>query len=204
MTEELQDHWEKIYEEKGPQEVSWTQEKPQGSLDLIHELELPEDAPIIDIGGGDSKLVDFLIEEGFKDLSVLDLSAKALEKAQKRLGDKADRVEWIVSDATEFNPSRSYDLWHDRATFHFLTDPASIKRYVQLVEEAANRYMLIGTFSDNGPEKCSGLPVEQYDEAKMERTFSDTFHPIKTWREIHLTPQGAEQEFIFTAFERKR
>lgn len=202
MTEELKDHWEKIYQEKNPKEVSWTQEKPKGSLDLIHELELPKDASIIDIGGGDSKLVDFLLEEGFKDLSVLDLSAKALEKAKKRLGDRAERVEWIVSDVTEFVPSRSYELWHDRATFHFLTDPASIQRYVELVERAVNLYMLIGTFSDNGPEQCSGLPVEQYDEEKIEQTFSNGFQILKHWRETHKTPQGAEQEFIFAAFQR--
>lgn len=202
MTEELQKHWEEIYKKKGPQEVSWTQEKPEGSLNFIHELELPQDAPIIDIGGGDSKLVDFLLKEGYTDLSVLDLSAKALEKAQERLGENAEQVEWIVSDATEFDPSRVYDLWHDRATFHFLTEDENIQRYVRLVEKAVRKYMLIGTFSDRGPEKCSGLPVEQYDEEKLERTFSRTFELIKTWREIHITPKGDEQEFVFAAFQR--
>ncbi|MFB6257375.1 MAG: trans-aconitate 2-methyltransferase [Flavobacteriales bacterium] len=204
MTKDLQKHWEKIYKEKGPQEVSWTQEKPEGSLSFIHERALPQDAAIIDVGGGDSKLVDFLLNEGYTDLSVLDLSAKALEKAQERLGETAQRVEWIVADATEFNPSRIYDFWHDRATFHFLTESALIQRYVQLVEQAVRKYLLIGTFSDQGPEKCSGLPVEQYDEEKIERTFSKAFDLIKTWREIHITPKGEEQGFIFAAFQRTR
>lgn len=202
MTQTLKDHWESIYQEKSPQEVSWTQEKPESSLNFIHELNLSPDAAITDIGGGDSKLVDFLLEEGYTDLRVLDLSAKALERAQKRLGEKQDRVDWIVSDAAEFDPSRSYDLWHDRATFHFLTDEGRIERYVKLVENAVDQYMLIGTFSDQGPEKCSGLPVERYDEEKMERTFSRSFQLLKTWREIHQTPQGKEQEFIFAGFQK--
>ena len=127
------EHWETVYETKNPSEVSWTQENPKTSLDLIHSFGLPKTAKIIDVGGGDSRLVDFLLEEGFENISVLDISAKALEKAKTRLGAKADKVNWIVSDITEFKPTTTYDLWHDRAAFHFLTSEEDISKYLNIV-----------------------------------------------------------------------
>ncbi len=169
------DHWEHIYREKGPDEVSWTQAIPSSSLQFIDVLNLSRNARIIDVGGGDSNFVDHLLERGFQNLSVLDISETALEKAKTRLGERADQVNWIVSDVLEHSPERAYDIWHDRATFHFLTDPERIREYVDLVERSTNKGLLIATFSDRGPEKCSGLPVEQYDEEKMEALFSKAF-----------------------------
>ena len=130
MEVDNKNHWETVYETKQPDEVSWTQENPKTSLAFIRKTHLGKTAKIIDIGGGDSKLVDFLLEEGYKNITVLDISAKALERAQKRLGKKAGKIHWIVSDITEFKPEVSYEIWHDRATFHFLTTAQQIKKYV--------------------------------------------------------------------------
>lgn len=204
MTTELKSHWDNIYQQKGPDEVSWTQDVPQHSLEMIRELELPKTAGIIDIGGGDSKLVDFLLEEGYQNVTVLDISAKAIERAKERLGsEKAKQVNWIVSDILTFEPQQTYDLWHDRATFHFLTEDASIAYYKKLTEKAVSQYMIIGTFSDNGPEKCSGLPVSQYDETSMANQFAHAFDKLKCERKEHVTPFETSQEFIFCSFERK-
>lgn len=199
----MKDHWEKIHRSKSSEEVSWAQDVPEPSLRFIDRLQLSANAAIIDIGGGDSKLVDYLLEKGYQNLSVLDVSEAALNKAAQRLGDRAQEVDWIVSDIMAFEPQRKFDLWHDRATFHFLTEQEQVNRYVRLVENSVDRFLMIATFSDNGPEKCSGLPVEQYDEQKIERLFSENFSTRNTWREIHKTPQGAEQEFLFYTAERR-
>lgn len=203
MSKGLKEHWEKIYKEKSPQEVSWTQDEPRPSLRFIRETSLAKDARIIDVGGGDSKLVDRLLEEGYQDLTVLDLSAKALEKARMRIGERAKEVEWVVSDVLDFRPEQPFEFWHDRATFHFLTEEEQVERYVELVKDHVKGYMLIGTFSDTGPEKCSGLPVQRYDEAGIEARFSEYFELIRSWREVHVTPDGKEQNFIFAGFMRK-
>ncbi len=205
MTTELKSHWEKIFAEKSPDEVSWTQEVPQHSLEMIRNLNLPKTASIIDIGGGDSKLVDFLLEKGFENVSLLDISANAIERAKKRLGpEKAAQVNWIVSDILDFQPEQAYDLWHDRATFHFLTEPSSIAYYTELTAKAVNQYLIIGTFSDNGPEKCSGLPVSQYNETNMPNWFAPDFKKLRCERKEHITPTQLSQEFIFCSFQNKR
>ena len=196
-------HWETVYETKNPEQVSWTQEKPQISLDLINSLELDKSAKIIDVGGGDSKLVDYLLEKGFENVSVLDISAAALEKAKKRLGDKANNVNWIVSDITEFSPSTTYDLWHDRAAFHFLTTPEQISKYVNIVRNAVTGYLIIGTFSENGPKKCSGLDIKQYSEDKLITEFENYFEKITCTTEDHITPFDTMQNFLFCSFKRK-
>lgn len=134
MKEDIKNHWEAVYESKSPKEVSWTQEIPVTSLDIIHSFELEKSAKIIDIGGGDSKLVDYLIDEGFENLTVLDISARALEKAKKRLGHRASKVHWVVSDITAFEPETTYDVWHDRATFHFLTKTEQIDKYISITQ----------------------------------------------------------------------
>src|SRR5688572_25228302 len=159
-----QDHWNLIYQTKQPDEVSWTQEIPQASLDLIHSFNLSKTAAIIDVGGGDSKLVDYLLKEGFENISVLDISEVALEKAKERLGAKAEKVNWIVADITEFQPKQTYDLWHDRATFHFLTSEEQISKYLEIARKAIKPggFLVVGTFSTEGPEKCSGLEIKQY------------------------------------------
>ena len=200
--ENLKGHWEKVYETKTPQEVSWTQDTPQTSLDLIHQSGLDKSARIIDIGGGDSKLVDFLIEEGYTNIIVLDISAKALERAQARLGDKAAKVTWIVSDISSFVPQQDFDIWHDRAAFHFLTTPEQINSYVQLVKKHVRKFVSIGTFSTNGPEKCSGLYIKRYDETSLTKLFEPEFTAIDCKIEDHITPFNTTQNFIFCAMER--
>ncbi|SDQ80531.1 Methyltransferase domain-containing protein [Chryseobacterium soldanellicola] len=201
--QDIKNHWEKVYETKNPDQVSWTQEKPQASLDLIYSFALPKDAKIIDIGSGDSNLVDFLLDEGFENITVLDISKKALEKAQKRLGKKAEKVKWIVSDITAFEPEESYDLWHDRASFHFLTTSGQIKKYVDIAEKSIHKYMILGTFSKNGPTKCSGLEIRQYDEQLMRKEFEKSFHQINCITENHITPFNTLQNFIFCSFKKK-
>ena len=196
-------HWETVYETKNPEQVSWTQEKPQISLDLINSLDLDKSAKIIDVGGGDSKLVDYLLEEGFENVSVLDISAAALEKAKKRLGDKANNVNWIVSDITEFSPSTTFDLWHDRAAFHFLTTPEQISKYVNIARNTVTGYLIIGTFSENGPKKCSGLDIKQYSEGKLITEFENDFEKITCSTEDHITPFDTMQNFLFCSFKRK-
>ena len=197
------EHWEKVYATKQPSEVSWTQELPKTSLDFVHSFNLPKTASIIDIGGGDSKLVDYLIDEGYENISVLDISEKAIERAQARLGNKARNVNWIVSDIIEFNPSTSYDLWHDRATFHFLTNSPDVDTYLNTARKAVNKFMVIGTFSDKGPKKCSMLDVHQYTEEELQLILIDGFEKIKCLTEEHTTPFNTTQNFLFCSFKRQ-
>lgn len=194
-------HWETVYTTKQPNEVSWTQERPKTSLDFIRDFDASKSAPIIDIGGGDSNLVDFLLEEGYTDITILDISAAALEKAQLRLGKNADRVKWIVSDITEFKPERQYQIWHDRATFHFLTTEAQIRTYVDIAQNAVQGFVAIGTFSENGPQKCSGLEIKQYSQEQLLTTFSRGFERIKCVSEDHVTPFSTVQNFTFCSFK---
>lgn len=196
-------HWEKVYTTKQPNEVSWTQEVPKSSLDFIDNFNLPKDASIIDIGGGDSNLVDHLIEAGYTNVSVLDISQSALDRAKKRLGDKAKQVTWIASDITEFKPSASYDLWHDRATFHFLTQEKEIQYYTDIATDAISKYMVIGTFSLDGPQKCSGLEIKQYSEESLQQTLTKSFEKIRCKDEVHVTPFQTEQKFVFCSFKKK-
>jgi len=198
------DHWETVYETKQPNEVSWTQENPKTSLDFIRYTNLGKSAKIIDIGGGDSKLVDFLLDEGYENLTVLDISAKSLERAKKRLGKKAEKVNWIVSDVTEFKPDTTYDIWHDRAAFHFLTTSEQIETYIETIEKWVTDFLIIGTFSENGPKKCSGLEIKQYSETAIENQFSDSFKKIKCITEDHVTPFETKQNFTFCIFKKNK
>jgi cyclopropane fatty-acyl-phospholipid synthase-like methyltransferase len=198
----IKEHWEKVYSTKEPHEVSWTQELPKTSIEFFHSLNLEKNASIIDIGGGDSKLVDTLLMEGYTNITVLDISEKALEKAKKRLGENAKKVKWIVSDILEFKPSMHYQMWHDRATFHFLTTKEQINSYMEKVRNAVNTYLIIGTFSDKGPDKCSGLNVHQYTEEELQKTLSNGFEKIKCITEDHLTPFNTKQNFLFCSFKR--
>lgn len=196
-------HWETVYETKNPDEVSWTQEIPKTSLDFIASLRFEKEAQIIDIGGGDSKLVDYLIDQGYKNVSVLDISAKALERAKKRLGDKARKVNWIVGDITKFNPENKYDIWHDRATFHFLTTSQQISAYTDIIQRSVTGFIIIGTFSENGPKKCSGLDIKQYSENTLSTVFGNNFEKIRCITEDHTTPFDTKQNFVFCSFKRK-
>ncbi len=203
MVQERKDHWEKVYATKQPQEVSWTQEKPQTSLDFILSFQLDKKASIIDIGGGDSKLVDYLLDEGFEDISVLDISENALTRAKQRLGEKANKVNWIVADITDFAPEKKYDVWHDRATFHFLTTAEQIHKYLNNALTAVSKYLTIGTFSENGPKKCSGLDIKQYTENELQTELSIGFQKIKCINEDHITPFNTIQNFLFCSFKKQ-
>ena len=203
--ETRKEHWEKVYSSKQPHEVSWTQELPKTSLEFVHSFNLPKTASIIDVGGGDSKLVDYLLQEGFENVTVLDISEKAIERAKQRLGDKAGMVKWIVSDITEFNPTGLYDFWHDRATFHFLTTKEEAERYIDIAAKAVNKNgkMLIGTFSENGPEQCSGLPVKQYNEETLVSLINKWFQKVRCIHIDHTTPFNTIQNFLFCSFKKE-
>jgi SAM-dependent methyltransferase len=196
-------HWENVYATKQPNEVSWTQEKPQTSLRLIANCNLPKTAKIIDIGGGDSNLVDCLLELGYTDVTVLDISEKAIEKAKIRLGELANKVKWIVSDITEFQPTEKYAVWHDRATFHFLTEETQIEKYKTLVQNYVSDYLIMATFSTNGPLKCSGLEIKQYAIEDLENTFQNGFGKVEGFYEDHKTPFETIQNFVFVRFVKK-
>lgn len=203
MESALKQHWERIYQTRQPDQVSWTQEVPEASLEFIHKFQVPREAAIIDIGGGDSKLVDFLLKEGYKDITVLDISQAAIDRARRRLGNEADKVKWIVSDILDFRPARKYQLWHDRAAFHFQTDPEKIQQYLDIVRKSVDGMVIVGTFSTEGPTKCSGLEVKQYNEKTMKSEFERNFFKnIECKREDHITPAGAVQNFIFCSFSK--
>jgi SAM-dependent methyltransferase len=203
MTVDNKKHWETIYKTKNPGQVSWTQETPKISLEFIKSFGPSKNAKIIDIGGGDSKLVDYLLDQGFKNITVLDISAKSLEKAKIRLGEKANKVTWIVSDITEFEPETTYDIWHDRASFHFLTTAEQIKKYMKTARKSINTFLIVGTFSKNGPEKCSGLEIKKYDEKELTSEFKNGFNKIKCVTADHLTPFGTTQNFLFCGFKKQ-
>jgi 2-polyprenyl-3-methyl-5-hydroxy-6-metoxy-1,4-benzoquinol methylase len=203
MTLNSKKHWETVYETKRPDQVSWTQETPKTSLEFINSFGLKKTAKIIDVGGGDSKLVDYLLDEEFENISVLDISAKALEKTKKRLGERANKVNWIVSDITDFEPNMTFDVWHDRATFHFLTTTEQIKKYIKTARKSVSGFLIIGTFSENGPKKCSGLEIKQYNENELVSELKDGFDKIKCITEDHLTPSNTMQNFLFCSFKRQ-
>lgn len=198
----LQQHWDNVYKTKATEEVSWFQPYPKTSMELVELFNLPVTANIIDIGGGDSHFVDTLLDKGYQNIYVLDISANAIEKAKQRLDERAAKVNWIVSDVTEFEPTVHFDFWHDRAAFHFLTTENKIYKYVSIAEDAINKggYLILGTFSENGPEKCSGLEIRQYSEASMSARFEVAFDRIKCIREDHLTPHNTVQNFLFCSF----
>ncbi|GAO45346.1 class I SAM-dependent methyltransferase [Flavihumibacter petaseus] len=198
-------HWEQVFAAKGENEVSWFQPYPKTSIEFLELFNLPRDANIIDIGGGDSHLVDVLVEKGYNNIYVLDISANALEKAKARLCEKAAKVNWIVSDIIDFKPPVKFDFWHDRAAFHFLTTEARINQYVSVAEAAIKQdgYLILGTFSETGPTKCSGLEIKQYSQASMSHTFERSFERIKCIEEVHLTPFNTTQNFLFCSFQKK-
>ncbi len=198
-------HWNKIYETKDTSKVSWYQPLPEMSLRIISESDLPASASIIDIGGGDSMLACHLLEIGFKDISVLDISSSAIEKAARNMEKNAQQIKWIVSDITEFQPPEEFDFWHDRAAFHFLINDADINKYVDTARKGIKPggFLFVGTFSEIGPETCSGLPVSRYSESGMEARFASDFKKLKCVNELHITPSGKQQHFIYCLFRRK-
>lgn len=197
-------HWDRVYTEKRAEEVSWRQDEPALSLKLILRTGVGRDAPIIDIGGGASTLVDHLLLGGFRDLTVLDIAAPGLEQAKARLGDQAQTVDWIVSDVTAWRPTRKRRLWHDRAVLHFLTEPAAQAAYAETLRSAldGDGWAIIAGFAPGGPAKCSGLEIVQHDGGSLSKLLGDEFQLMETHGEIHLTPWGAEQAFRYHLFRR--
>lgn len=198
-------HWETIYQTKQLNEVSWYQPVPKTSLELVEKYIENKDASIIDIGGGDSFLVDHLLQLGFTNISVLDISEAAIERAKIRIGENANKVKWIISDISTFQPSEKYDFWHDRAAFHFLTNEEEIKRYVSNVTNSINTngILAIGTFSENGPKKCSGIDITQYTEESIAELFTNGFEKIETFLVDHPTPFDTIQNFVFGVFKKR-
>jgi trans-aconitate methyltransferase len=202
---ERQLHWEEVYNTKSDDEVSWFQGRPQTSLDLFAESSLPHDAAIIDIGGGASRLVDALLDEDYKDLTVLDIAAAALHKTKQRLNERASAVHWIVADITLWQPDRRYALWHDRAVFHFLTSPEDRAAYKRALSDAlpAGGIAILASFAPDGPERCSGLPVMRYSSENLARELGPAFALEAARLEEHLTPAGRVQKFQFSRFRRR-
>ena len=202
--ESRQAHWDGVYTKKGENEVSWYQESPAPSLELIAQVGATPASAIIDIGGGASRLVDNLIDQGFKDVTVLDLSEAALEAAKARLGGRAAQVHWIVADATVWEPQKAFDIWHDRAAFHFLTEDRDRAAYVVRLERGlkVGGYAIIATFALDGPERCSGLPVVRYDPVSLGQILGPELQVVDSRRHVHATPWGTEQSFQFSVFRR--
>lgn len=200
---ELEAHWDAAYA-KGADRVSWAQEHARPSLALIDELAVPADAAIIDVGGGASPLAADLVERGFRDVTVLDLSPLALATARERLGDRADAVSWLCADLRAWSPPRSYGLWHDRAVLHFLTDPADRAHYAETVARAVEPggHAIIAGFAPDGPEQCSGLPVQRATAEDLAALLGDAFVPVAMRREEHTTPSGNVQPFAWLAARR--
>lgn len=203
---EIKKHWEEIYKKSNLNKHTWTQDIPETTLSIIDSLNLNKDSHIIDVGGGDSKLVDNLLSLGYNNITVLDISENAIDIAKNRLGNKSQQVKWIVSNILEFFPEKQYDLWIDRAAFHFLRDEKTIKQYANLVNTSLtkNGYLLMATFSDTGPSKCSGLEVKQYCKESLTKVFESGFNREYCVFEDHVTPAHTKQNFIYGLFKHRQ
>ena len=197
-------HWENIYQTKELNEVSWFQPKPETSLNFFEELAISSTAKIIDIGGGDSFLIDHLLLLGYIDITVLDISNSAIERAKKRLGSNAEKVKWIVSDIVDFEPTESYDVWHDRAAFHFLTNKEDREKYVSIADKGLTNdgLLIVGTFSETGPLKCSGVEIQQYSEISLIEQMKSKFQKTNCFTIDHTTPFNTIQNFLFCSFKK--
>jgi SAM-dependent methyltransferase len=196
------EHWEAIYKSKSPVDVSWYQQKPTISLELIAMYSLSTADSIIDVGGGTATLCDYLLESGYQHLTVLDLSANALEHSKQRLGDKAGLIAWQVEDVTKFSAPKQYDIWHDRAVFHFLTGESDRKKYKDVLTASVKvgGHVIIAAFSIGGPTKCSGLNIVQYDGTKLKTELGKDFGLVEQRTEEHVTPSGNVQLFGYYLF----
>lgn len=193
-------HWDNVYSTKSPDGVSWFRPHLDRSLAFLENARIGQSAHVIDVGGGASTLVDDLLDRGYSNVSVLDLSEAALEAARARLGRRASRVEWICADVTEVRlPEKAYDFWHDRAVFHFLRDPLARSRYVDAVRRSLKPggHIVVATFGPHGPEKCSGLEVLRFSPEGLHAEFGPAFWKIASTIEVHTTPWGTEQEFVY-------
>ena len=198
-------HWENVYETKSDHDVGWFQESPEISLRLIEKYETQKDFPIIDIGGGNSYLSKILFDKGYSDITVLDISLKALERSQSRFGEDVDKIQFIESNVMDYRSRKPFHTWHDRAVFHFLVDEREIKIYAEVATKniIKNGYLILGTFSLTGPKMCSGLPITQYSEKDFCKVFIDKFNLVECLDDVHITPSGNSQDFIWVVFKRK-
>lgn len=198
-------HWNRIYEKNSPEEVGWYQEHPEMSLKLIAATGVVVDGSIIDVGGGASKLSGILLDRGYKDLTVLDISRGSIERARLQFGSKNKHITWIEADVTTFNFTKKFDIWHDRAVFHFLTEPLDRERYVSSVNNALKPggYLIISSFGLEGPPKCSGLKIVRYSPETLSSEFGDGFELLETMDEIHTTPSQIQQQFIYCRFKKQ-
>jgi SAM-dependent methyltransferase len=205
MVQKKKQHWEDVFATKTEKEVSWYQDYPKTSVDFLLALHLPLDANIIDIGGGDSYFIDALLALGYTNVTLLDISANAIARIKKRLGDKAVHITFIESDILDFKPTEHYHFWHDRACFHFLTEPNQIECYTNIVDKAlaTTGRIFIGVFSNNGPKKCSGLDIKQYNMESLRFVFEKDFQLKDCFTEDHKTPFDAIQNFLFCGLKRK-
>jgi len=203
MTGARRDHWDEIYASKAETQVSWLQETPAPSLELLALVGATPRSAILDVGGGASRFVDHLLAQGYEDVTVLDLSAAALETAKARLGEAASRVAWIAADVTAWAPSRAYDVWRDRAAFHFLVDPDDRAAYRVRLRQALRRggHAVLATFALDGPERCSGLSVRRWDAAGLAEFLGTDFVLLDARRHEHVTPRGSVQRFQFATFQ---
>jgi 2-polyprenyl-3-methyl-5-hydroxy-6-metoxy-1,4-benzoquinol methylase len=197
-------HWEEVYAAKAATEVSWFQPIPATSLAMIRASGIALDASVIDVGGGASTLVDHLLAAGYRSITVLDLAASALDVARRRLGQAADRIDWITADILTWRPAARFDLWHDRAVFHFLTEPPQRKAYLDTLKLALKPggTAILATFALDGPDRCSGLPVQRYSPASLAAELGGEFTLVESASEEHLTPSGAVQRFVYCRFNR--
>ncbi|KAA3609634.1 MAG: class I SAM-dependent methyltransferase [Calditrichaeota bacterium] len=197
-------HWETIYQNVPLDEMGWHQTKPVASLNFLRQCHLPLSAKIIDVGGGDSLFVDYLLDAGYSEVTILDVSETALARAKKRLGPRATKVNWVYSDVLNFQPTNKFDFWHDRATFHFLIDAGEIKNYLNTANRSVvpGGNLVIGTFSKQGPQKCSGLEITQYSEESITDILQPYFKKNKCVPVDHKTPSGAVQNYIFCRFQK--
>jgi trans-aconitate methyltransferase len=200
-----QEHWDRIYHTKAPDAVSWYQPVPEPSLRALDDFNVPPTASLIDIGGGASSLVDHLLARGWSDLTVLDIAHSALALAKARLGDKSGEIRWKAADVTVWKPDRSWNVWHDRAVFHFLTEPEQRAAYRRalLAGTSPGSLVIVATFAPDGPEKCSGLAVKRYDAQALATELGTTCALQRAWREEHATPGGAFQAFQWGVFGRR-
>ena len=206
MTTDLHAHWENVYRSRAERDVSWFQERAEISLELIAATGIGPNAAVIDVGGGASRLVDALLDAGFTDLTVLDLSESALAAAKARLGARSEKVRWIAADVTAWDGPQTCDLWHDRAAFHFLTDPNDRAAYAARVLRAVRPggHVIVGTFALDGPERCSGLPVVRHDARSVGAALGPSFKLVDSRNHAHRTPTGAIQRFQFSRFRSTR
>jgi 2-polyprenyl-3-methyl-5-hydroxy-6-metoxy-1,4-benzoquinol methylase len=202
---ERSEHWERLYATKSTTEVSWYQREPAVSLRLIESMAASTASAVIDVGSGASLLVDRLLARDFSDVTVLDISQHVLDEVRKRLGEQAASVKFVCHDLLKWAPERRYDIWHDRAILHFLTDPTACDRYVEVAERAVreNGGLVVGTFAEDGPTQCSGLPVARYSAADLANLFATSFALVTHEREEHITPAGVVQPFTWVALRHR-